>query len=172
MKDHMKFTLSATVMSFCLLFIGGVRAAPPPSPAQCDLDLVISIAIMDFGSYIGGTSGTIEMDTNGVMIYSNVIPVGGTAGTPAIITLTPVGKNCEKRLVTFTMPSSISINNLSGSPGTTITITNLTNNLVNNPFKIRDLTAGQIKMGGTLNASPADAHAPYSGNYDVTVIYN
>lgn len=172
MKNYIKFVSSTSVMSFCLLFMGGVRAAPPPSPAQCDIDLVISIATMDFGSYIGGTTGTIVMDFNGVMAYSGVVSAGGATGTPAIITLTPVGKNCEKHLVTFTMPSSISINNLSGSPGTTITITNLTNNLVNNPFKIKDLTAGQIKMGGTLNATSGDAQAPYSGNYNVTVIYN
>lgn len=162
-----------TVMIFSLLVTVDVYAAggPPPSPAECDAALLISVQVMDFGTYVGGTTGTIVMDTNGLMTHSGLVPVGGTTGTPAIITLTPVGKNCNKHLVTFTMPATITINNLSGSPGTTITITNLTNDLVNNPFEIRNLTGGQIRMGGTLNATTGDAQAPYSGNYTIFVDY-
>ena len=158
-------------MIFCLLVMPITHAKPPPSAAECDANLGVSVAVMDFGTYVGGTSGSIIMDVNGAMVHSGLVPVGGTTGTPAIITLTPVGKNCDKRFVTFTMPSSISIANLSGSPATTITITNLTNNLLTNPFKIKDLTGGQIRMGGTLTATSGDAQSGYSGNYTVTVVY-
>ena len=172
MKNLNKAISSISVMMFCLLTMRVIHAGgKPPSLAQCDDNLGISIAVMDFGTYVGGTSGTIIMDVNGAMVHSGLVPVGGTTGTPAIITLSPVGKNCEKHLVTFAMPSSISITNLSGSPATTITITNLTNNLLNNPFEIRNLTNGQIRMWGTLTATSGGAQADYSGNYNVTVTY-
>ena len=182
MKTLQTLSSRFLVTIFCLLIIRAAYAVQPPdvgpppgvgppSPAECDIDLIIAVDVMDFGTYVGGSSGTIVMDVNGNMLHSGLVPVGGTVGTPAIITLTPVGKNCEKHDVFFTMPTTISINNLSGTPTTTITITNLTNDLLTNPFQIRDLTAGQIKMGGTLTAASGDAQAPYSGTYNAIVTY-
>ena len=120
---------------------------------------------MDFGSYVGGTSGTIVMETTGAMVHTGVIPASGSVGTPITIDLVAPGKNCDKRNITFTMPTSITINNISGSPATAITITNLISDLPSNPFKVKDVS--QINIGGTLNATAGDAHAPYAGPFTV-----
>ncbi len=167
------------VMMFCLLIARSVYADQPaglgpPSPAECEAALAqggITVELMDFGTYVGGTSGTIELDVDNRLIHNSVVSASGAMGRAAIITLTPSGKNCDKHDVTFTMPASININNLSGSPATTITITNLTNDLVSNPFQIRHLPSGKIRMGGTLNATSGDAQATYSGPYNVTFTY-
>lgn len=160
------FSLRYLVMCICV-FIAPVAVAapgPPASAAECDRDLQIAVTEMDFGSYVGGAAGTIVMDATGVMIPSGIVLLGG-GGVAATFDLTPVGKNCDKRTVTLTLPNSITMNNISGSPGTTITITNLVTNIPGTTFRIKDYP--QITIGGTLTATTGDAHAPYTGNFDV-----
>ncbi len=154
------------VTCICVFVTPVVVAAPgpPATPAECDRDLQIAVTEMDFGSYVGGAAGTITMDATGVMIPGGIVLLGG-GGVPATFDLTPVGKNCDKYVITLTLPNSITINNISGSPGTTITISNLVTNIPGTTFKIKDYP--QITIGGTLTANTGDAHAPYTGNFDV-----
>ena len=154
---------------FCLLITGAVYAAPPPTAAQCEAMLQVTVTDMDFGTYLGGTSGTIVMDTTGAMTYIGVVPVGGTVGVAATYDLVAPGKNCDKRDITFTMPTSITINNISGSPATTITINNLVTDLPSNPFQARNVST--VRIGGTLNAAAGDAQAPYTGPFDVSFTF-
>ena len=157
------------VTIFCLLITPVANAAPPPTAAQCEAMLQVTVTDMDFGSYVGGTSGTIVMDATGAMTYSGIIPVGGTMGIPATYDLVAPGKNCEKRDITFAMPTSITINNVSGSPATTITITNLVTDLPSNPFQVRNVPT--IRIGGTLTATSGDSQAPYTGPFDVSFTF-
>ena len=150
-----------------LLFSHLAYSAPPPSAAECDALLQITVTDMDFGSYIGGTTGSIVMDTTGAMTHTGVIPASGSIGVPITIDIVAPGKNCDKRNITFTMPTSITINNISGSPPTSITISNLVSDLPTNPFQVRNVN--QINIGGTLNATTGDAEAPYSGPFSVTL---
>jgi len=159
----------SSVTIICLLITGEANAAPPPSAAECEAMLQVTVTDMDFGTYVGGTSGTIVMDTTGAMTYAGVVPVGGTVGVPATYDLVAPGKNCDKRKITFTMPGTITINNVSGSPPTTLTINNLVTDLPANPFKVRDVST--IRIGGTLTVTAADAQAPYTGPFDVSFTF-
>ena len=148
-----------------LLFSHLAYSAPPPSAAECEAMLQVTVTDMDYGTYLGGSSGTIVMDTTGAMTYAGVVPVGGTVGVPATFDLVAPGKNCDKRNITFTMPASITMSNISGAPATTITITNLVTDLPVNPFQVRNVST--IRISGTLTATAGDAQAPYTGPFDV-----
>ena len=95
MKNFKNSFSSITLMIFCLLVMPITHAKPPPSAAECDANLGVSVAVMDFGTYVGGTSGSIIMDVNGAMVHSGLVPVGGATGTPAIITLNPIFSACS-----------------------------------------------------------------------------
>lgn len=165
---HMLFSrLLPTI--FCFLITGAAYAAPPPSAAECEAMLQVTVTDMDFGTYIGGTSGTIVMDTTGAMTFIGIVPVGGTVGVAATYDLVAPGKNCDKRNITFTMPTSITISNISGAPATTVTISNLVTDLPSNPFQVRNVST--IRIGGTLNAGAGDARAPYTGPFDVSFTF-
>ena len=165
MNKQKIISLKLIIASIAFLNANVVHSEQPLSPAQCDALLQITVTDMDFGSYVGGTSGTIVMDTTGAMVHTGVIPLSGSVGTPITIDLAAPGKNCNKRNITFTMPNSITINNVSGSPPTAITITNLVSDLPTNPFQVRNVN--QINIGGTLTATAGDAEAPYSGPFTV-----
>jgi len=160
--------LKILVACICMLVVLVANAGRNATRAECDRDLLISVTEMDFGSYVGGASGTIIMDAAGGMIPNGIVLISG-GGVPATFDLTPVGKHCDKYVITLALPSSISINNISGSPGTTITITNLVANIPGTTFKIKDYP--KITIGGTLTATTGDAHAPYTGNFDVGFTY-
>lgn len=156
-------------MIFCLLITHAVHAKKP-TKAECEAMLQVTVTDMDFGTYVGGTSGTIVMDTTGAMTYTGgIVPVGGTVGVAATYDLVAPGKGCDKKKVTFTMPGTITINNVSGSPPTTLTINNLVTDLPQNPFKVKDIST--IKIGGTLNVNSGDAQAPYTGPFDVSFTF-
>lgn len=153
------------VTIFCLPLMHVAHSAQPTSQ-QCEDMLQVTVTDMDFGSYVGGTSGTIVMDATGAMVHTGVVPVGGTVGVTATYDLVAPGKNCDKKKFLFTMPASITISNISGAPATTLIITNLVNNLIKNPFQVQKVN--QIKIGGTLTVTSGDAQAPYSGPFDVS----
>ena len=153
----------------CTAYAGGGPPGQPPTAAECEAALQVTVTDMDFGSYIGGTTGSILMATTGAMVPSGVTLVGGSMGTSARYDLVAVGKNCDKRDVTFAMPASITISNVSGPPD--ITITNLVNDLATNPFQIRNLPATGIRIGGTLNTTSGNAPAPYTGPFDVSFTF-
>lgn len=156
------------VMIFCLLTVHAAHAKKP-SKAQCEAGLQVTVTDMDFGSFVGGTSGTIVLDTTGTMTHTGVIPVGGTVGVAATYDLVAL-KGCDKKKITFVMPGTITINNVSGSPSTTLTITNLVTDLPKNPFKVKDVST--IKIGGTLTVNSGGTQAPYTGPFDVTFTIN
>lgn len=144
--------------------------SPPPTAAECEAALQVTVTDMDFGSFIGGVAGSIVMDATGAMVHNTLVPVGGAVGIPATYNLVAPGKNCNKRDVTFAMPASITINNVSGSPATTLIITNLTTDLPTNPFQVRKVAT--IKIGGTLTVTSAgSAQAPYTGPFDVSFTF-
>ena len=161
------------VMVFCLLILRVVHAAqptgvgPPPTDAECDAMLEVTPSTdMDFGSFVGGASGTIVMDATGAMIHTGVVPVGGAAGTPATFNLVAPGKNCDKVNYFLNMPNSITISD--GNSGT-LTITNLVSDLSTNPFRVKEVQ--QIKIGGTLTVTTGAAQASYTGPFDVTFTF-
>ena len=172
MKSLKIMTSRSLVATLCLLVTCTAHAGggPPPTAAQCEAALQVTVIDMDFGSFIGGTTGTIVMDATGAMVPTGgIVLVGGAVGTPATYNLVAVGKNCDKRDVTFAMPASITISNVGGPPD--ITITNLVNDLATNPFQIKNLPATGIRIGGTLNTTSGNAAAPYTGPFDVSFTF-
>lgn len=172
MKSLKKLISRLLVMIFCLLVTRvSIAGGPPPTAQQCEDALEVTVIDMDFGSFIGGTTGTIIMDATGAMVPTGgIVLVGGAVGIPATYNLVAPGKNCNKRDVTFVMPSSITINNVSGSPATTLIISNLVTDLPTNPFQVRNVPT--IKIGGTLTVtSTGSAQAPYTGLFDVSFTF-
>jgi len=144
-------------------------APPPPPPAECEAALVTSNPTdMDFGSYVGGTTGTIAMPAlGGAMVYSGVIPVGAGTGVAATFDLTTTQRNCRRLDLTITLPASITI--LNG--GVPITINNLVMDPTTNPIRVRRNRTYTLSIGGTLQAVAGDAPGPYTGPFDVFFTY-
>lgn len=152
------------VLFFSMLFVNASIAKPP----DCEVELSVAVTDMDFGSFVGGTTGTIVMDTAGAMVHTGVAPASGTAGIPATFDLT-TSNRCKNKDVTFSMPSSITISNISGSPSTTLIVNNLVSDLPTNPFRV--INVPKIRIGGTLNISTTgSAQAPYTGPFDVIFV--
>ena len=156
------------VTTFCLLITCAAHTAPgiPGPPPPCEDQLVVAVTNMDFGSFVSGATGSIEMDATGAMVATGLILVGGSSGTPIAFDLT-IPTSCKNKDVFFAMPTSFTISNLSGGPPTTFTISNLVSDLPTNPFRVSDVP--KIMVGGTLTVSTMTAaEAPYSGPFAFT----
>ena len=156
------------VIVFYLLITHVVHAGKPPplTAAACEAALIVTPTEMNFGSYVGGTSGTIIMDVaTGNMSYSGVTPVGSTVGVPAAFDLTTTIAQCKNKDVIFTMPASFDMIN----GGSMVTIDLLTNDLPGATFTVGN--AYTIMMAGRLNAGVADITGTYNGSFDVTFTY-
>lgn len=169
MKKLQILSSRVLVIIFNLLITHVVHAGgkpPPLTAAECEAALLVTPTEMNFGSYVGGTSGTIMMDVaTGNMSYSGVVPVGSTVGVPAAFDLVQTIPQCKNKDVIFTMPGSIAIIN----GGTTVSITSLTNDLPGATFVVGNGIT--IMMAGTLNATAGDPTGTYNGNFDVTFTY-
>ena len=168
MKNLKISTSSLFVTIFCLIITDVAHAAPPVPPASdCQAALIITnTADMDFGSYIGGTTGTIVMSpVDGAMTYSGVIPFGSTTGMAATFELTTTNKDCRDG--DLTLPASITIYN-SGAP---ITINNLAIEPPDYTFRVRSNKTYVLTIGGTLQAVLGDAVGPYTGSFDIFFTY-
>jgi len=165
MKNLKILSSKFLAMIFCLLITTHTHAAGFSS-ADCEAALVVASTPMDFGSYMGGTMGTITMDiASGLMSYSGVTGVGSNVGMPATFDLTTTLPQCKNRDVVFNMPGSIIMSN----GGTTISITPSADMPSPTTFKVGSNTI--IKMAGTLNATPVNPGGTYNGNFNVTFTY-
>lgn len=169
MKNLIMFTSRNLVTIFFLLNTDVIHAGRPPPPlaAVCDAALTItSTAVMDFGSYIGGTTGTIVMSAvDGTMTYTGVTPVVAAPGVAATFELTTTNKDCQNG--NLTLPASITIDN-SGAP---ITINNLSIDPNTYNFRVKSNKAYILNIGGTLQAVAGDAPGTYTGPFDITFTY-
>lgn len=173
---HIQFYRSIVVV-ICFIITQTTHAAKPVTPpgapltaAECDALLQVSVTPgMDFGSYVGGTTGTIVMDVNGLMAYSGVVPAGAAAGTPATYNLTNPGKGCDRFTITITViPANITMSDT--GPTSTVTINNLVTSVApTNQFTLK--TTPIVTIGGTLNATATDAADTYTGSFDVVFSY-
>jgi hypothetical protein len=171
MKNLNIVTSKLFVTIFCLLIINLKHAgAAPPTPAQCNAALTIATtSSMDFGSYIGGTTGTIAMPPliGGAMVYSTVIGAPESSAMPTTFELTTSKPQCGNG--NLVVPASFTVAN--GGPSITITI---------NPVTEIDPPATNFKVGkkpyiltigGTLQAVAGSAPGTYTGPLDITFTY-
>jgi hypothetical protein len=119
-----------------------------------------------FGSLVAGSGGTITVSPSGLRSAS-----GG-------VTLVPSGS------------WSAALFSVTGTPGATyaielpadgvVTLTNGANSMAANNFTSSPASTGQLSVGGTqavsvgatLSVGSNQASGPYSGSFNVTIIYN
>ena len=171
MKNLNIVTSKLLVTIFCLLIINLKPAsAAQPTTAECQaaLSIVTTSTSMDFGSYVGGTTGTITMPPviGNPMVYSNVIGVPASAAIPSTFELTTTLPQCGNG--NLMVPNSITVTN-GGSP-ITITITNADIDPPATNFKVSKKPY-ILTIGGTLQAVASSATGIYTGPLDITFTY-
>ena len=171
MKNLKILSSKFLVTIFCLLIINlKLAGAAPPTTAECNAAVNIATTTsMDFGSYIGGTTGTIAMPPviGGAMVYSTVIGAPESAAMPTTFELTTSLPQCGNG--NLVVPPSITIAN--GGPSITITIDLITE--IDPPttnFKLGKKPY-ILTIGGTLQAVAGNAPGTYTGPLDVFFTY-
>ena len=167
MERLQTLSLKYLVTSYCLLLSTMAFAAATPSPAVCEAGLSWTTEEMDFGNYVGGTTGTITMDPAGVLTNVGVVSVAGGTVRPAKYVFTNSNPDCLKGMITITLPVDINIYD-SGSTSTIIINNFVTSIAPNTKFKLTKTNT--ITIGGTLNATNTNTPDSYTG--PLTVIFS
>ena len=158
------------VTIFCLLITCAAHAAKKPSAAECNASLTVTTTDIDFGTYVGGATGTIVMDPAGNLTPTNVTLVGGgaTAATYTIGNSNPL-IDCSGRNIAITgIPTQIAISGAVPTP--TIIIDTLVTNIAPKT-KFKTSKVNPITIGATLRADAGDPPDFYTGPFDVTFSY-
>jgi hypothetical protein len=154
--------VSVSLLFTVLLFCHVTRAAPPPSKAACNAALQTALVTdLNFGDYVGAVAGTITVDTLGARTTTGPALAGGAVSAAAYDVWTNL-TGCEKRIITTTLPGSITLTGPASMTADTFT-SNPTNK-----FKLTAPgTATRVTVGATLNSAAGQAGGGYSVPFTV-----
>ena len=171
MKTLQILSSRSLATTLCLSITCTAYAGPPPPAADCNASLTVTTTDINFGSYVGGTTGTIIMDPVGNVTSPDGITLVGGGSTAATYTIGNSNPliDCSGRQLTITViPTQIIISG--GVPTSTIIIDTLVTNIApKTKFKTSD--TNPLTIGATLHADAADPLGLYTGPFNVTFEY-
>ena len=142
--------------------------ACPPTPANCDANLVITATQdLEFGSMTAPVAGTVVVDTAGIRTATGGVVLVGGGVTAASFSMSTGAYACTGRaLVTVTAGPTATLTHAS-LPATMTVDTFTTSPVAGDAFD----SAAPLLVGATLNVSTLQGPGSYTGTFLVTVTF-
>lgn len=154
--------VTTAVLLIALFSVYVTQAGPPPPKAACDAALQAALVTdLNFGDFEGAVAGTITIDTAGTRTTTGPLLAGGTVSAAAYDVWNTLS-GCEKRIITVTVPNSITLTGPGSMTADTFTISPA------NKFKLTAPgVATRVTVGATLNSAAGQASGGYTVPFSV-----